>query len=114
ARLRLDKRTEIIEQARIALAQRLAAAARAAHPLGLGHFSPAQFRQTPPGGAACDAGGPRRRRLGAVQQSRVHAHRARHAFAEADASLAAPSILHEARAKNFPRLNPRLNASFSL
>ena len=56
-RLRLDQRAQIIEQARIRLAQRLATTARPAYPLHIGRFTRAQFGQSTSDRATRDARG---------------------------------------------------------
>jgi hypothetical protein len=57
ARLRFDQHAQIIEQARIRLAQRLATAARPADPLRSGRVARTQFGQSTSDRAARDARG---------------------------------------------------------
>jgi hypothetical protein len=61
ARLRLDQRAQIIEQARIRLAQRLATTPRSAHPLRIDRLAGTQFVERPTNGAARQARGTRHR-----------------------------------------------------
>jgi hypothetical protein len=56
-RLRFDQRPQVVEQARIRLAQRLAAAAWPAYPLRIRHLARAQLGQSTSDRAARDARG---------------------------------------------------------